>query len=249
MAGHSKWANIKRHKAKQDAKRGKLYTKLIREVTVSAKLGGGDANSNPRLRAALDKAQEANMTKDVIDRAIKRGTGGMEGETVEEIRYEGYGPGGTAVMVECMTNNRNRTVGEVRHAFSKHGGNLGTDGSVAYLFKKQGQITFAPGVDEERLMELSLELGADDIIVNDDDSVDVITTPETFMQIKDALVKTGFQPAQSEVGMIASTNVAITDKETAEKVLGLTDALEDLDDVQAVYSNADIAEEVLNELS
>src|ERR1700733_6771068 len=177
MAGHSKWANIKRHKAKQDAKRGKLYTKIIREVTVAAKLGGGDANSNPRLRAALEKAQEANMTKDVIERAIKRGAGGLEGADVEEIRYEGYGPGGIAVMVYCMTNNRNRTVGEVRHAFSKHGGNLGTDGSVAYLFKKQGQITFAPGIDEERLIELALEANAEDIIINDDKSADVITAP------------------------------------------------------------------------
>src|SRR5436190_579368 len=157
MAGHSKWANIKRHKAKVDAVKGKLYTKLIREITVSAKLGGGDANSNPRLRAALDKAYGANMTKDVIDRAIKRGIGGMEGENVEEVRYEGYGPGGVAVIVDCMTNNRNRTVGEVRHAFTKCGGNLGTDGSVAYLFSKQGQMTFAPGVDEERVMEIALE--------------------------------------------------------------------------------------------
>src|SRR5580693_9501431 len=153
MAGHSKWANIKRHKAKVDAKRGKIYTKIIRELTVAAKMGGGDANSNPRLRAALDKAQEANMTKDVVERAIKRGVGGMEGENVEEVRYEGYGPSGIAVIVDCMTNNRNRTVADVRHAFTKHGGNLGTDGSVAYLFKKQGQITFAPGADEERLME------------------------------------------------------------------------------------------------
>src|SRR5579862_7354106 len=155
MAGHSKWANIKRHKAKQDAKRGKLYTKLIREITVSAKLGGGDANSNPRLRAALDKALSANMTRDVIDRAIKRGVGGLEGQDVEEIRYEGYGPGGVAIIVDCMTNNRNRTVGDVRHVFTKCGGNLGTDGSVAYLFQKLGQLTFAPGSDEERIMELA----------------------------------------------------------------------------------------------
>lgn len=243
MAGHSKWANIKRHKAKVDAVKGKLYTKLIRELTVAAKLGGGDANANPRLRAALDKALDANMTKDVIERAIKRGAGGMEGENVDEVRYEGYGPGGIAVMVDCMTNNRNRTVGEVRHAFSKNGGNLGTDGSVAYLFKKQGQMSFAPGVDEERLMEHALELGADDIIVNEDKSIDVITTPENFITIKESLVKAGFQPAQGEITMLAGTNVAITDKETAEKVLDLIDALEDLDDVQEVYSNADIAEE------
>lgn len=251
MAGHSKWANIKRHKAKVDAKRGKLYTKLIRELTIAAKMGGGgaDVNSNPRLRAALEKAQEANMTKDVIERAIKRGAGGMEGENLEEVRYEGYGPGGTALMVDCMTNNRNRTVGEVRHAFSKHGGNLGTDGSVAYLFKKQGQITFAPGVDEERLMELALELGAEDIIVSNDKSVEIITTPEDFLTIKQALVKTGFQPDEADVTMRAATSVAIADKEVAEKVVNLIDALEDLDDVQSVYSNADIMEEVLNELS
>lgn len=248
MAGHSKWANIKRHKAKQDAKRGKLYTKLIREITVAAKMGGGDPSSNPRLRAALYNAQEANMTKDVIERAIKRGAGGMEGEVLEEIRYEGYGPGGTAVMVDCMTNNRNRTVADVRHAFSKNGGNLGTDGSVAYLFKKQGEITFAPGADEERLMELALELGAEDIIVNDDNSIDVITTPEEFITIKEALARDGFNPAQAKITMLAGTNVSIRDKETAEKILSLIDTLEDLDDVQSVYSNADVTEEVLNQL-
>lgn len=248
MAGHSKWANIKRHKAKVDAKRGKIYTKIIREVTVAAKMGGGDPNSNPRLRAALDKAQEANMTKDVIERAIKRGTGGMEGEQVEEVRYEGYGPGGIAVMVDCLTNNRNRTVAEVRHAFTKAGGNLGTDGSVAYLFKKQGQMMFAPGVDEERLMEHALELSAEDVIVNDDKSMEVITTPEEFIATKTMLVKSGFKPEQAEVTMRAGTNVLINDKETAEKVMNLIDTLEDLDDVQTVYSNADIDADILNEL-
>lgn len=249
MAGHSKWANIKRHKAKQDAIRGKIYTKLIREVTVAAKLGGGDAGANPRLRAALDKAQEANMSKEVLDRAIKRGAGGMEGESVEEIRYEGYGPGGIAVMVDCMTNNRNRTVADVRHAFTKHGGNLGTDGSVNYLFKKQGQITFAPGADEIRLMELALELNAEDVITHDDGSVDVMTTPEIFQVVRMGLVKAGFSPAQAEVTLIASTQVAIEDKETAENVVGLIDTLEDLDDVQTVYSNADIADKLLDQLS
>ena len=249
MAGHSKWATIKRHKAKVDAKRGKLYTKLIRELTVAAKMGGGDAGSNPRLRAALDKAYEANMTKDVIERAIKRGAGGMEGENVEEIRYEGYGPGGIAVMVDCMTNNRNRTVGEVRHAFSKNGGNLGTDGSVAYLFKKLGQLTFAPGTDEEKLMEFALELGAEDIVTNDDKSLDVTTSPENFITIKDQLAAKGFQSAEADISMIAATSVAITDQDTAEKVVDLIDALEDLDDVQSVYSNADIAEEVMKQLS
>lgn len=248
MAGHSKWANIKRHKAKQDAKRGKLYTKIIRELTVAAK-SSADPSANPRLRAAVDKAQEANMTKDVIDRAIKRGNGGMEGENVEEVRYEGYGPGGIAVMVDCMTNNRNRTVGEVRHAFTKNGGNLGTDGSVSYLFKKQGQITFAPGIDEERLMELALEAGAEDIIINDDKSADVITTPESFLAVKQSLIKSGLQPAQADVTMLAATNVSITDKEIAESVMDLIDMLEDLDDVQEVYSNADIPENIMNELS
>lgn len=247
MAGHSKWANIKRHKAKQDAKKGKLYTKIIREVTVAAKMGG-DPSANPRLRAAVDKAQLANMTKDVIDRAIKRGAGGMEGETVEEIRYEGYGPGGTAVIVDCMTNNRNRTVAEVRHAFSKFGGNLGTSGSVAYLFRQQGQISFAPNTDEERLMETALELGADDIVSNDDNSLDVLTSPENFMAIREQLIKAGFNADQAEVTMLASTNVCITDRETAEKVVNLIDALEDLDDVQSVYTNADIESKVLNEM-
>ena len=249
MAGHSKWANIKRHKAKQDAKRGKLYTKIIREVTVAAKLGGGDANANPRLRAALDKAQEANMTKDVIDRAIKRGCGGMEGEVVEEVRYEGYGPGGTALIVDCMTNNRNRTVAEVRHAFSKSGGNLGTDGSVAYLFKKQGVINFEPGVDVEQLMELALEMGAEDIIIHDDNSVDLLTTPDSFMPIKTQLHQAGLTPLQAEVSMVPANYVIIDDKEMAERVLNLIDNLEDLDDVQAVYSNADMMDNVLGEES
>ena len=248
MAGHSKWANIKRHKAKQDAKRGKLYTKLIREITVAAKLGGGDSNSNPRLRAALDKALEANMTKDVIDRAIKRGVGGMVGENVEEVRYEGYGPNGIAIIVDCMTNNRNRTVGEVRHAFTKHGGNLGTDGSVSYLFKKLGQLVFAPGVDVERLMELALELGAEDILINQDKSVEVLTAPEDFLSVKASLGKNGLHPQQSEVTMIATTNVSVSDKEVAESVVELIDVLEDLDDVQAVYSNADIDEAILSGL-
>lgn len=249
MAGHSKWANIKRHKEKQDAKRGKLYTKLIREITVAARMGGGDPSANPRLRLALDKGLEANMSKDVIDRAIKRGAGGMEGEDVEEVRYEGYGPAGTAVMVDCMTNNRNRTVAEVRHAFSKKGGNLGTDGSVSYLFKKLGQITFAPGIDEEKLMDAALELGADDVIINDDKSIDVMTSPESFNAVKSGLQQAGFKVEQADVTMVAGTAVAITDKDTAEKVMSLIDMLEDLDDVQEVYSNADISEEAMQELS
>lgn len=249
MAGHSKWANIKRHKAKQDAKRGKLYTKLIREITVAAKLGGAEANSNPRLRVALDKALEANMTKDVIDRAIKRGAGGMEGEHLEEVRYEGYGPSGIAIMVDCMTNNRNRTVGEVRHVFSKHGGNLGTDGSVSYLFKKQGELIFEAGVDNERLMEHALEAGADDIIINEDLTAEVITIPEQLIVIKKTLMRIGFQPASVEVTMRATTAQLVNDKEMAEKILNLIDALEDLEDVQSVYSNAEIPSLIMKDIS
>jgi YebC/PmpR family DNA-binding regulatory protein len=248
MAGHSKWANIKHRKGKQDAKRGKLYTKLIREITVAAKLGGADPGSNPRLRTAVDKALIANMSRDVIDRAAKRGAGGLEGNDVEEIRYEGYGPSGVAVMVDCMTNNRNRTVAEVRHAFTKCGGNMGTDGSVSYLFKELGEITLGPGADEERVMELALEAGADDIVVNDDKSIDLTVSPEAFLLVKDAITKAGFMPVHAEVTMAADLNVTITDKEIAEKLLRLTDMLEDLDDVQEVYTNADIAEEVLAEL-
>lgn len=248
MAGHSKWANIKRHKARQDAAKGKLYTKLIREITVAAKLGGGDVGANPRLRAAVDKALIANMTREVIDRAIKRGAGGLEGADVEEIRYEGYGPGGVAMMVDCMTNNRNRTVGEVRHAFTKCGGNLGTDGSVSYLFNKIGQLTFAPGTNEDKIMEVALESGAEDVTVNEDKSIDVVTTPETFSKVKDAMVAAGFTPDQAEITMSAATGVAITDKEIAEKILRLNDMLDELDDVQEVYSNADIVEEVLSKM-
>lgn len=248
MAGHSKWANIKHRKAKQDAKRGKIYTKLIREITIAAKLGGGNPDDNPRLRAAVDKALGANMSRDVIDRAIKRGAGGVEGADVEEIRYEGYGPSGVAVMVDCMTNNRNRTVAEVRHAFTKCGGNLGAEGSVSYLFNESGQITFAPGADEERVMEMALEAGADDVIVNEDKSIDVTTSPEAFLNVKNAMLHAGLEPVQAEVTLVASVSVAISDKEIAEKIIRLTDMLEDLDDVQEVYSNADINEEVLSEI-
>lgn len=248
MAGHSKWANIKHRKGKQDAIRGKLYTKLIREITVAAKLGGPDPSANPRLRTAWDKALINNMSKDVIERAVKRGAGGLEGDDVEEIRYEGYGPGGTAIMVDCMTNNRNRTVSEVRHAFSKCGGNMGTDGSVSYLFTKLGQITLAPGADEERIMDLALESGAEDVMVNDDKSIEITTAPETFEAVKNTLEKNNLKPEHAEVTMVASNSISIADKETAEKFIKLTDMLEDLDDVQEVYSNADIAEEVLAEI-
>ena len=247
MAGHSKWANIKHRKAAQDKKRGKVWTKLIREVTVAAREGGGDANANPRLRLAMDKAFAANMPRDTVDRAIKRGAGGGEGENYEEIRYEGYGPGGTAVMVDCMTDNRNRTAAEVRHAFSKHGGNLGTDGSVAYLFTKQGVISFQPGADEDAVMEAALEAGAEDVVTNDDGSVDVVTTPEDFTAIREALNCAGLDTEVSEVTYNASTQAAL-DRDAAEKLLKLVDTLEDLDDVQEVYHNADISDEIMAEL-
>ena len=247
MAGHSKWANIKHRKAAQDKKRGKVWTKLIREVTVAAREGGDDANANPRLRLAMDKAFAANMPRDTVDRAIKRGAGGGEGENYEEIRYEGYGPGGTAVMVDCMTDNRNRTAAEVRHAFSKHGGNLGTDGSVAYLFTKQGVISFQPGADEDAVMEAALDAGAEDVVTNDDGSVDVVTTPENFAAIREALNGAGLDTEVSEVTYNASTQAGL-DRDAAEKLLKLVDALEDLDDVQEVYHNADISDEIMAEL-
>ena len=247
MAGHSKWANIQHRKIRQDAKRGKLFTKLIREITVSARLGGSDPDANPRLRAAIDNALSNNMTKDTVERAIKRGSGEAGGDNVEEVRYEGYGPGGVAVMVDCMTDNRNRTVAEVRHAFSKCGGNLGTDGSVAYLFNKVGLISYPVGTDEDALMEAALEAGAEDIITNDDGSIDVITSPDEFMDIKEILVKGRHSPESAEITMQASTNSTL-DIEAAQTMIRLLDMLEDLDDVQKVYSNADIPEDVLAEL-
>lgn len=248
MAGHSKWANIKHRKAKEDAKRGKIFTKLIREITVAARMGGGgDPSMNPRLRDAIAKARNSNMSNDTIDRAIKRGVGGAEGNDIEEVRYEGYGPGGVAVMVDCMTDNRNRTVSEVRHMFTKHGGNLGTDGSVAYLFTEQGQITFEPGQDENKLMELSVEAGADDVITYEDGSIDIVTSPEQFESVTTILSKHGLKPAQAELNMVASVQVPL-DKETSEKLIKMIDALEDLDDVQTVYHNAEINEEALDAL-
>ena len=246
MAGHSKWANIKHRKAAQDAKRGKVFTKIIRELTVAAKQGG-NPEDNPRLRAAVDKALGANMKRDTIDKAIARGAGGGEGENYEELTYEGYGAGGVAVLVEAMTDNRNRTVAEVRHAFTKRGGNLGTDGSVAYLFTRKGQISFAPGADEEQLMELALEAGADDVVAHDDGSVDVMTAFEDFLNVKDAILAAGLEPAAAEVTMIPSTTVDL-DLAGAEKVMGLVDMLEDLDDVQNVYTNAEIADEILEQM-
>ena len=247
MAGHSKWANIKHRKAAQDKQRGKIWTKLIREVTVAARAGGGDPGANPRLRLAMDKAFGANMPRDTVDRAIKRGAGANEGDDYEEIRYEGYGPGGVAVMVDCMTDNRNRTASDVRHAFTKYGGNLGTDGSVAYLFAKQGVISLQPGTDEDRLMEAALEAGADDVVSNDDGSFDVITNPDEYSAVKDALTSAGFDTEMGEVTYNASTSAEL-DRDGAERLLKMVEMLEDLDDVQEVYHNADIADAIMAEL-
>ncbi len=247
MAGHSKWANIKHRKAAQDKQRGKIWTKLIREVTVAARAGGGDPGANPRLRLAMDKAFGANMPRDTVDRAIKRGAGANEGDDYEEIRYEGYGPGGVAVMVDCMTDNRNRTASDVRHAFTKYGGNLGTDGSVAYLFAKQGVISLQPGTDEDRLMEAALEAGADDVVSNDDGSFDVITNPDEYSAVKDALTSAGFDTEMGEVTYNASTSAEL-DLDGAERLLKMVEMLEDLDDVQEVYHNADIADAIMAEL-
>jgi YebC/PmpR family DNA-binding regulatory protein len=244
MAGHSKWANIKHRKAGQDAKRGKIFTKLLREITVAVKSGGPDAGTNPTLRTAVDKALGSNMRRDTIDNAIKKASGAQEGANYEEVRYEGYGPGGTAVMVECLTDNRNRTVSDVRHAFTKAGGNLGTDGSVAYLFTKTGILSYAEGADEDALMEAALEAGANDVITNDDGSIDVMTSPEDYLAVKEALIAAGYAPDNAEVTMQASTQTEL-DAEDAEKMLRLIDRLEDLDDVQNVYSNADISEEIV----
>ncbi len=242
MAGHSKWANIKFRKAAQDAKRGKLFTKLIREITVAARAGGGDSASNPRLRAAIDKALSANMTRDTVDRAIKRGTGELEGVSYEEIRYEGYAPGGVAILVDCTTDNRNRTVGEVRHLFGKHGGNLGTEGSVSYLFSKTGLFIFAPGTDEEAVMEAAVGAGADDVETVVDGSVEVLAEPEVFDAVNDALQGAGLEPELAQVVERPSNETPVSD-EDAEKVMRLIDALEELDDVQEVFTNASFPEE------
>lgn len=247
MAGHSKWANIKHRKAAQDAKRGKLFTKFIRELTVAAREGGSDPDSNPRLRVAIDKALGGNMTRDTVERAIKRGAGELEGQQLETILYEGYGPGGTAVMVETMTDNRNRTVSGVRNAFSKSGGNLGTDGSVSYLFTKRGVLSYAPGTDEDALMEAALEAGAEDIVSYDDGAVDVFTDPVDFYTVKEQLDKAHFVADNAEIAMIASTKAEL-DLETAEKFMRLIDTLEDHDDVQEVYHNAEISDDVMARL-
>ncbi|MBI1943908.1 MAG: YebC/PmpR family DNA-binding transcriptional regulator [Betaproteobacteria bacterium] len=237
MAGHSKWANIKHRKAAADAKKGKVFTRLIKEITVAAKLGGGDPGSNPRLRLALDKAREANMTKDSVTRAIQRGTGELEGVAYEEVRYEGYGPGGAAIMADCLTDNRTRTVAEIRHAFSKNGGNLGADGSVAYLFRHCGQFVFAPGTSEDKVMEAALEAGADDVVANEDGSIEVVCAPADFEQVKAGLEKAGLRADAAEITMkpVAETVLAGTE---AARMKGLLETLEGLDDVQDVYTTA-----------
>ena len=237
MAGHSKWANIRFRKERQDAKRGKIFTRLIREITVAARNGGGDPNFNPRLRAAIDKAKEHNMPSENIERAIKRGTGELEGVSYEEIRYEGYGPGGAAVLVDCITDNRTRTVAEVRHAFSKHGGNMGTEGSVAFQFKNVGQIIFAPGTNEDKVMEVALEAGADDVVTDDDGAIEVLTAPAEFEAVKNALVAAGLTPDAADVTMRPDVTIELTGDDAA-RMQKLLDILEDLDDVQDVFHNA-----------
>jgi YebC/PmpR family DNA-binding regulatory protein len=237
MAGHSKWANIQHRKGRQDAKRGAIFTRLIKEITVAARMGGGDPNFNPRLRLAVDKAKGENMPGDNIDRAIKRGTGELEGVNYEELRYEGYGINGAAVMVDCLTDNKTRTVADVRHAFTKYGGNLGTDGSVAFLFKHCGQFIFAPGTNEDKLMEAALEAGAEDVTVNDDGSIEVISGPHEFTGVKEGLEKTGFKPEFAEVTMKPSIENAMAGDDSV-RMQKLLDALESLDDVQEVYTTA-----------
>ena len=242
MAGHSKWANIQHRKKAVDAKRGKIFTQINRVLSVAAREGGGDPDTNPALRLAIEKANAANMPKDNIERAIKKATGDLDGVTYEELKYEGYAPGGVAIMVECLTDNRNRTVAEVRHAFTKYGGNLGTDGSVAYLFSKIGVMNFAPGTSEDDVMEVALDAGADDIVTEEDGSIEVITSPEAYSGVLEAMKAAELTPENSEITMRASLEVEL-DVETGEKVLRFLDALEALDDTQDVYSNADIPEE------
>ena len=247
MAGHSKWANIQHRKNTQDAKRGKLFTRLIREITVAARMSGGDPGANPRLRLAMDNALTANMSRDTIDRAIKRGTGTLDGVEYEEIRYEGYGPGGVAVIVDAMTDNRNRTVAEVRHAFSKCGGNLGTSGSVAFQFTERGVLSYPVSCDEDRIMEVAVEAGADDVVSNPDGSMDVLTEPAAFQTVKAAMTAAGLEPEEAEVTHRASSNITLG-LDDAQKMIKLLDLLEDLDDTQSVYSNADIPDDILAKL-
>ncbi|KTC78388.1 YebC/PmpR family DNA-binding transcriptional regulator [Legionella brunensis] len=240
MAGHSKWANIRFRKGAQDAKRGKVFTKLIREITVAARMGGADETANPRLRDVISKALKANMKRDTIDNAIKRGAGGLDGANMIEMRYEGYGPGGVAILVDCLSDNKNRTVSEVRHAFTKHGGNLGTDGSVSYLFTKQGEILLVEGQPEDQAMEVAIEAGAEDVIT-EDNQVEIITAADNYHAVLTALQEAGYQVEQSHLTMRAQTMVPL-DKDSAETLIKLIDMLEDLDDVQEVHSNAELPE-------
>ncbi|MES2320836.1 MAG: YebC/PmpR family DNA-binding transcriptional regulator [Pseudomonadota bacterium] len=241
MAGHSKWANIKHKKAATDAKRGKIWTRLIKEITVAARMGGGDIAANPRLRLAVDKAADANMPKENVTRAIARGSGGLEGVNYEEVRYEGYGIGGAAIIVDCMTDNRVRTVAEVRHAFNKHGGNMGTEGSVAFMFQHCGQFLFAPGVNEDKLMEAALEAGADDVVQDEEGGFEVLCDPFAFANVKEALEKAGFKAEVAEIIMKPATETVFSG-EDGLKMQKILDALENLDDVQEVYTNALIEE-------
>ncbi len=247
MAGHSKWANIQHRKGAQDKKRGKLFTKLIREITIAARMGGGDMAANPRLRLAVDKAKTQSMPKDNIDRAIKRGSGALDGVDYVEIRYEGYGPGGVAVLVDCMTDNKNRTVAEVRHAFSKFGGNLGADGSVSYIFNNVGLLSYPAGSDEETVLEAAIEAGAEDVVVDDDKSIEVLTDPADFEGVRDAMRAAGLEPEQAALTMRAGNSTEL-ELQAAGSMIKMLELLEDLDDVQNVYSNADISEEVLAQL-
>jgi YebC/PmpR family DNA-binding regulatory protein len=247
MAGHSKWANIQHRKGAQDKKRGKLFTKLIREITIAARMGGSDIASNPRLRLAVDKGKAQSMPKDNIDRAIKRGAGELDGAEYIEIRYEGYGPGGTAVMVDCMTDNKNRSVAEVRHAFAKFGGNLGADGSVNYLFNHVGLLTYPEGSDEEAIMEAAIEAGAEDVVADEDSSIEVVTDPADFESVRDIMRESGFDPEDAELTMRATTSADL-DLKAAGSMVKMLEMLEDLDDVQNVYSNADISDDILAKL-
>ncbi|MDH4124532.1 MAG: YebC/PmpR family DNA-binding transcriptional regulator [Gammaproteobacteria bacterium] len=247
MAGHSKWANIQHRKGAQDKKRGKLFTKLIREITSAARMGGGDIASNPRLRLAVEKAKAQSMPKDNIERAIKRGSGGQDGDDFQEVRYEGYGPGGSAVMVDCLTDNLNRTVAEVRHAFAKFGGNLGTNGSVGYLFNEVGQLLYPAGCNEDAIMAAAIDAGAEDVVVEFDHSVEVLTDPLEFEAVRDRMIAAGLEPENAEITMRASLQAEL-DADTAESMIKMLDLLEDLDDVQRVFSNADISAEILAQI-
>lgn len=247
MAGHSKWANIQHRKGAQDKKRGKLFTKLIREITIAARMGGGDQDANPRLRVAIDKARSQSMPKDNIERAVKRGAGALDDTDYQEIRYEGYGPGGSAVIVDCLTDNKNRTVAAVRHAFSKFGGNLGADGSVSYLFNHVGQLLYPGGSDEDAIMEAAIEAGAEDVVVDGDGAIEVLAEPGNFESVRDALLRAGLEPETAQLTMRASTSTNLGVKE-ATSMVKMLEMLEDLDDVQEVYSNADISDDVLAQI-